>query len=59
MYEISKVIGEGLVAIGKSPDAEPSSFSREEIDKYLVSYKSDIVCTNSFEPFVIGRHYVL
>jgi len=34
-YEVSKAIGEGLVAIGKSPDAEPSSFSKEEIDKYF------------------------
>jgi hypothetical protein len=35
LYEVSKAIGEGLVAIGKSLDAEPSSFSKEEIDKYL------------------------
>jgi hypothetical protein len=35
LYEVSKAIGEGLVALGKSPDAEPSTFSKEEIDKYL------------------------
>ena len=34
-YELSRAIGEGLVAIGKSSDAEPSTFSKEEIDKYL------------------------
>jgi len=37
-YELSRAIGEGLVAIGKSSDAEPSTFSKEEIDKYLHGY---------------------
>jgi len=37
-YEVAKAIGEGLVAIGKSTDPEPSTLSKEEIDKYLYGY---------------------
>ena len=48
LYEVSKAIGEGLVAIGKSSDAKPSSFSKEEIDKYLVSDKRDIGAVYEF-----------
>ena len=47
-YEIAKAIGEGLLAIGISPDAEPSSFSKEEIDKYLfVSDRMTLLSTSS------------
>jgi hypothetical protein len=44
LYEVSKTIGEGLVAMGKSSDAEPTTFSKDEIDKYFnVSDRSNIV----------------
>jgi hypothetical protein len=43
LYEVSKTIGEGLVAMGKSSDAEPTTFSKDEIDKYFnVSDRSNI-----------------
>ncbi|KAF4612137.1 hypothetical protein D9613_004521 [Agrocybe pediades] len=39
MYEVAKAIGEALVALGKSDNPEPSTFTKEEVDKYLgVSY---------------------
>jgi len=38
LYEVSKAIGEGLVALGKASDAEPSTFNKEEVDKYLFGY---------------------
>ena len=35
LYDVSKVIGETLVAIGKADDPEPTTFTKEEIDKYF------------------------
>lgn len=34
-YEIGKAIGDALVAIGKSDNPEPSSLTKEEIQKYM------------------------
>ncbi|KAF8968166.1 hypothetical protein BDZ97DRAFT_1801302 [Flammula alnicola] len=35
LYEVGKAIGEALVELGKSDNPEPSTFSKEEIDKYF------------------------
>lgn len=35
LYEVGKAIGEALVALGKSDNPEPTTFSKEEIDKYF------------------------
>ena len=43
-YEIGKAIGEALVAIGKSDNPEPSSFTKEEIQKYMsVSFFVELI----------------
>ncbi|KAL1748421.1 hypothetical protein HDZ31DRAFT_79764 [Schizophyllum fasciatum] len=34
-YEISKSIGEALVKLGRASDPEPTTFTKEEIDKYF------------------------
>jgi len=34
-YEVGKAIGDALVAIGKSGNSEPSSLTKEEIQKYM------------------------
>jgi hypothetical protein len=35
LYEVGKAIGEALVALGKSDNPEPTTFTKEEIDKYF------------------------
>lgn len=35
LYDVSKAIGEGLMAIGKVDDPEPTTFTKEEIDRYF------------------------
>lgn len=35
LYDVGKAIGETLVAIGKSDNPEPTTFTKEEIDKYF------------------------
>lgn len=35
LYEIGRAIGEALVAIGKTDNPEPTTFTKEEIDKYF------------------------
>jgi hypothetical protein len=35
LYDVGKAIGEALVATGKADDPEPTTFSKEEIDKYF------------------------
>ncbi|KAF9474242.1 NAD(P)-binding protein [Pholiota conissans] len=35
LYEVGKAIGEAMVALGKSDNAEPTTFTKEEIDKYF------------------------
>ncbi|KAF9557928.1 NAD-binding protein [Agrocybe pediades] len=45
MYEVAKAIGEALVALGKSDNPEPSTFTKEEVEKYLGG--SDYLGTNS------------
>jgi hypothetical protein len=35
LYEIGKAIAEGLVEQGKSKSPEPTTFTKEEIDKYF------------------------
>ncbi|KAL1762273.1 hypothetical protein FB107DRAFT_254115 [Schizophyllum commune] len=37
-YEASQVIGEAMVKLGKAKDAEPTSFTKEEIEKFLSGY---------------------
>ena len=34
-YEASRAVGEAMVRLGKAKDAEPTSFTKEEIEKYL------------------------
>jgi len=34
LYDVSKAIGEVLVEIGKTDNPEPTTFTKEEIDKY-------------------------
>ena len=34
-YEISKAIGEALVKLGRANDPEPTSFTKEELEKYF------------------------
>ncbi|KAI4522720.1 NAD(P)-binding protein [Schizophyllum commune Loenen D] len=34
-YEISKAIGEALVKLGRADDPEPTSFTKEELEKYF------------------------
>lgn len=35
LYEVGKAIGEAMVALGKSDNPEPTTFTKEEIDKYF------------------------
>ncbi|KAJ3514590.1 hypothetical protein NLJ89_g2291 [Agrocybe chaxingu] len=35
LYEVSKAIGDVLVELGKSDNPEPTTFTKEEIDKYF------------------------
>lgn len=35
LYEVGKAIGETLVALGKSDNPEPTTFTKEELDKYF------------------------
>lgn len=35
LYELGKAVGEALVAIGKSDNPEPTTFSKEEADRYF------------------------
>ena len=35
LYDVGKAIGEALVAFGKSDNPEPTTFTKEEIDKYF------------------------
>ena len=37
LYDVGKAIGEALVAIGKTDNPEPTTLSKEELDKYEVS----------------------
>ena len=42
LYDVGKAIGEALVAIGKIDNPEPTTLTKEELDKYPVSrYSSD------------------
>ena len=34
-YEVGKAIGDALVAIGKSDNSEPSTLTKQEIEKYM------------------------
>ncbi|KAJ7635023.1 NAD(P)-binding protein [Roridomyces roridus] len=34
-YDLTKAVGEALVALGKSEDSEPTTFSQAELDKYF------------------------
>ncbi|PPQ67531.1 hypothetical protein CVT25_006072 [Psilocybe cyanescens] len=36
MYQVAKAIAEALVTLGRSDNPEPSSFTKEETDKYSV-----------------------
>lgn len=35
LYDIGKTIGQALVDIGRAKSAEPTTFSKEELDKYF------------------------
>ena len=35
MYEVGKVIGDALVALGKSATPDPTPFTEEELEKYI------------------------
>ncbi|KAF8885460.1 hypothetical protein BD779DRAFT_674409 [Infundibulicybe gibba] len=35
LYDVGKAIGQALVDLGKAKSAEPTTFTKEEIDKYL------------------------
>ena len=35
LYEVGKAIGDAMVQLGLSGNAEPTTFTKEEIDKYL------------------------
>lgn len=35
LYDIGKAVAEALVAIGKGKSPEPTTFTKEEIDKYF------------------------
>ena len=35
LYEVGKAIGDALVALGKSDNSEPTTFTKEEITKYF------------------------
>jgi hypothetical protein len=37
LYDVGKAIGEALVAIGKTDNPEPTTLTKEELDKYKVS----------------------
>jgi hypothetical protein len=40
LYDLCKAIGEALVAIGKTDNPEPTTLTKEELDKYEVSNQS-------------------
>ena len=35
LYDVGKAIGEALVAIGKADNPEPTTFSKEDLDRYF------------------------
>lgn len=35
LYDVGKAIGEALVAVGKTDNPEPTTLTKEEIDKYF------------------------
>ena len=35
LYDVSKAIGDALVALGKTDNPEPTTLTKEEIDKYF------------------------
>jgi nucleoside-diphosphate-sugar epimerase len=35
LYDVAKAIGEAIVALGKADNPEPTTFTKEEIDKYF------------------------
>ncbi|KAF7318825.1 hypothetical protein HMN09_00217800 [Mycena chlorophos] len=35
LYQVGKAIGEAMVALGKTDNAEPTTFTKEELDKYM------------------------
>lgn len=37
LYDVGKAIGEALVAIGKTDNPEPTTFTKEELDRFQVS----------------------
>ncbi|KAH9481425.1 Oxidase ucsJ [Psilocybe cubensis] len=45
LYEVCKAIGQAMVALGKSDNPEPTTFTKEELDKYFQG--SDYLGTNS------------
>ena len=55
LYEVGKAIAQALVEVGRAKDAEPTSFTKEEIDKYFggVSLPIFIVCLRDFLPLLI------
>jgi len=45
LYDVAKAIGQAMVELGKAKSAEPTTFTKEELDKYFGG--SDYMGTNS------------